>query len=481
MLIKYVDRVGGALDAARDTDVVGLLVDFADGTAVQYQVNRDQQGADGRPLMAVELVSPRRLRRSDRARLAEIGWERPRGRAMPCWWHLVGDRAEARLVAGRILLALQDVLAISAGEIFDLGEPDASAASGSQTATPPDAERLRSVATRWNDAASSYGMPGCDPEPDEFEGTNYCPLFEFVRGTNIGPDLVADGERVLLRFAVNNEGAPTTEAIEHALQPILPAELSLHIDDHGYVFLSWDVTSLEGHSLADAWSRGQRAAFVAWAAVWPWTHSANATDHLGFNDANFNDDGSTSVAAQVMTEAAFVMSQQKRQLPWTPGDDPVGFGDDVALTHIEAIGHMAAGMSSPALIDAYGGWLASELSSWPTGMCCVQDTSNVVEGLHVDWNEQPPRWSLDYFGEEEVADEDFKSLGWAGEHGSFSLPAGTSPGVAGRIVARTCLIAGHDIEEDFWMFRNIGDADQCSSSLRAYIESGDVVYATESA
>ncbi len=119
-VVRLVGVLTQELQAARSDESVGVLVEFTNGVLVQWAVDPGNPGADGGPLMIVEVVSPKRLKRRQRTRLAEVGWEKPRGRDMPNWWHLVGDDQEARLVAGQLVVLLQEVYEVEVPELFGL-------------------------------------------------------------------------------------------------------------------------------------------------------------------------------------------------------------------------------------------------------------------------------------------------------------------------------------------------------------------------
>src|SRR4051812_18258005 len=106
-MVRLVRLLTQELQAARSDGSVGVLAEFTNGALVQWAVDPDNPGADDGPLMIVEVLSPKRLKRRDRARLTEVGWDKPRGRDMPNWWHLVGDDHEASLVAGQLVVLLQ--------------------------------------------------------------------------------------------------------------------------------------------------------------------------------------------------------------------------------------------------------------------------------------------------------------------------------------------------------------------------------------
>lgn len=118
-LATFVPGTAGVLQSARSAGGAGVLAEFDNGAFVQYQVNPELRGADGGPLLAVEIGTTSRLNRRQTARLKETGWEAPQGRAMPNWWHLVGDEAEARIVVGQLVVLLMDVFGVSAHELSD--------------------------------------------------------------------------------------------------------------------------------------------------------------------------------------------------------------------------------------------------------------------------------------------------------------------------------------------------------------------------
>jgi hypothetical protein len=54
----------------------------------------------------------------------------------------------------------------------------------------------------------------------------YCLFPQYVNdGTNVAAALVEVGDRIMVRFSVNNEGSPSLEAMRSALEPLAAAGL----------------------------------------------------------------------------------------------------------------------------------------------------------------------------------------------------------------------------------------------------------------
>jgi hypothetical protein len=263
---RLVEVLTRELQAARSEESVGVLAEFTNGALVQWAVDSGNRGADGGPLMVVELLSPKRLKRRQQARLAEIGWEKPRGKAMPNWWHLVGDVQEARLVAGQLVVLLPEVYEVDVPELFGLAEhvPEP------QQAPEPAYEWLAEVIEAWNDAAPRLGFPPCQPEADNeyYAGDALSPVVhDPVDGTEIRADLVLLGPEVVLRFRVDPEGSHVP--LEW-VSPLVPDNVVLNeVGDQGDLCLDLELRATSDATLLQAWERGLWSTMVAWAVDLP--------------------------------------------------------------------------------------------------------------------------------------------------------------------------------------------------------------------
>ena len=429
--------------------------------------------------MALEIISAGRLGRRQRARLAEVGWEKPRGREMPYWWHLVGDMQEGRIVAGQLILLLSEVYGIEVADLFELVTESATTAGDEEGLA-----RLAGVANAWNDAARRRGFPECDPDPEEFyDGGFFCIINQWpVEASRISPDLVLVGNVVTLTFRIDPEGSAADPA---SIAPLLPPEIVIDKDPRSAVVsLTQGLTDIGEDALAQAWGIGVRSAIAAWAIDLPQEPTDwESAEFYGFPDSALFGDTSTlepleaTLATIIPVAAAYLSTVDPPRATSLRGVSFEGGGvPDFDLLMVL----VSLDNGSDELIDIVGTWLeVADLDALRAGHGEATSSDSRLRLLELipelDLTNGPtgPTWRYRSSASIPPPDDALCSLGWqrtADASAEYELPAGLSVEEAGKIVARTIVeVGGLVIRELTWQLLQIGDP---AERLRRFIRAG---------